>query len=31
MYLDFWKFANPHEITWNFAEIIESVPVDEKT
>ena len=29
--LNCWKFANLHEIAWNFAEIKESVSVDEKT
>ena len=31
MYLNFWKFANFHEITWIFAKMIESVCVVEKT
>ena len=31
MCLNFWNFENCHEITWNFAQIIESVFVVEKT
>ena len=31
MFLNFWKFANLHELGWDFAQMIESVIVHEKS